>query len=86
MSVQVEIFGREHAGVVLVPPAAVVREGETAIVMTVGPDAKAHRHEVEVGVTTHDAVEIRTGIKAGDRVIVRGHNGLPDGAAVAIGS
>jgi RND family efflux transporter MFP subunit len=86
MSVQVEILGREHPGVVLVPPPALIREGETAIVMTVGADGKAHRNEVEVGVTTHDAVEIQKGLKAGDRVIVRGQNGLPDGAAVTIGS
>jgi RND family efflux transporter MFP subunit len=86
MSVQVEILGREHPAVVLVPPAAIVREGQTAVVMTVGPDSKAHRNAVDVGVVTHDAVEIRKGIKAGDRVIVRGQNGLPDGAALAIGS
>ena len=54
--------------------------------MTAGSDSKAHRHEVEVGVVTPDAVEIRKGIKAGDKVIVRGQNALPDGAAVTIGS
>ena len=54
--------------------------------MTVGPDSKAHRNEVEVGIVTRDAAEIRKGIKTGDRVIIRGQNGLPDGAAVAIGS
>jgi RND family efflux transporter MFP subunit len=86
VAVQVEILGREHPGVVLVPPAAIVREGETAVVMTIGPDSKAHRNEVDVGIVTHDAVEVRKGIKAGDRVVVRGQNGLPDGAAVAIGS
>ena len=86
MSVQVEILGAEHAGVVLVPPAAIVRDGETTIVMTVGPDSKAHRNEVELGVVAPDGVEIRKGLKAGDRVIVRGQNGLPDGAAVTIGS
>jgi RND family efflux transporter MFP subunit len=86
LAVQVEILGREHAGVVLIPPPALVREGETAIVMTMGPDGKAHRTEVEVGVTTREAVEIEKGLKAGDRVIVRGQNGLPDGAAVTIGS
>lgn len=85
-AVQVEILGREHPAVVLVPPAAIVRDGETAVVMTVGSDSKAHRNEVDVGVVTRDAVEIRKGIKSGDRVIVRGQNGLPDGAAVAIGS
>ena len=86
MSVQVEILGPEHAGVVLVPPAAIVRDGESTIVMTVGPDSKAHRNEVELGVIAPDAVEIRKGVKAGDRVIVRGQNGLPDQAAVTIGS
>jgi RND family efflux transporter MFP subunit len=86
MSVQIEILGPEHAAAVLVPPAAIVRDGETTVVMTVGPDSKAHRNEVDVGVVTPEVAEIRKGIKPGDRVIVRGQNGLPDGAAVTIGS
>ena len=61
MSVQVEILGPEHASAVLVPPAAVVRDGETTVVMTVGADSKAHRNEVELGVVAPDAVEIREG-------------------------
>jgi len=85
-SVQVQILGPERAGAVLVPPAAVVRDGEESIVMTVGSDSKAHRNVVEVGAVTEEAAEIRKGVKAGDRVIVRGHNGLPDGATVTIGS
>ena len=86
MSVEVEILGPEHAAVALVSPAAVIRDGEATIVMTVSADSKAHRNEVEVGVSSPDATEILKGIKAGDRVIVRGQNGLPDGAAVTIGS
>jgi RND family efflux transporter MFP subunit len=86
LPVQVEIMGPEHKGVVVIPPAAIVREGETAIVMVVGADSKAHRKEVEVGVVTADAAEIRKGVAAGDKVIVRGQNGLPDEAAVTIGS
>ena len=85
-SVQVEILGPERAGAVLVPPAAVIHDGEASIVMTVDADSKAHRHEVEVGVVTGEAAEIRKGIKAGERVVVRGQNGLPDGASVTIGS
>jgi RND family efflux transporter MFP subunit len=86
MAVQVEILGPEHADAVIVPPAAIVRDGETTAVMTVGGDGKAHRKEVEVGIVTPDAAEIRKGVAAGERVIVRGANGLPDGAAVTIGS
>jgi RND family efflux transporter MFP subunit len=86
LSVAVEILGPEHTAAALVPSAAVIRDGEATIVMTVGADSKAHRNEVEVGVTSPEATEILKGIKAGDRVIVRGQNGLPDGAAVTIGS
>ena len=86
LPVQVEILGPEHSGVVTIPPAAIVREGAAAIVMVVGADSKAHRKEVEVGVVTADAAEIRKGVAAGEKVIVRGQNGLPDGAAVTIGS
>ncbi len=86
MPVQIEILGPEHAGAVIVPPAAIVREGETTLVMIVGPDSKAKRSEVEIGVSSPDAVEIKKGVAAGDKVIVRGQNGLPDGAAVTIGS
>ena len=86
MSVAVEILGPEHNAAALVPPSAVVHDGETTIVMTVGADSKAHRNEVEVGVVTPEAAEIRKGIKPGDRVVVRGQNGLPDGAAVTVGS
>lgn len=86
MAVQVEILGPEHHGVVMVPPAAIVRDGDTTVVMTVGSDGKARRKDVEVGVVTPDAAEIRKGVAAGERVIVRGQNGLPDGAAVTIGS
>jgi RND family efflux transporter MFP subunit len=86
MSVQVDILGPERTGVVLVSPAALVRDGTTSVVMTVGADRKAHRNEVEVGVVAPDQVEIRKGIKAGDKVIIRGQNGLPDGAAVTSAS
>jgi RND family efflux transporter MFP subunit len=85
-AVQIELLGPERVGAILVPPAAVIRDGEESVVMTVGSDSKAHRNVVEVGVVTADVAEIRKGIKAGDRVIVRGHNGLPDGAAVTVGS
>lgn len=86
MAVQIGILGPEHAGAVLVPPAAIVRDGEATVVMIVGADSKARRREVEVGVASPDAVEIRKGVAAGDKVIVRGQNGLPDGAAVTFGS
>ena len=43
-----------------------------------------HKYPVAVGLASKGLVQVTTGIKAGDRVIVRGQDGLPEGAAVAI--
>jgi len=80
---QVDIDAEEHRGVVLVPAAAIVREGaETAVF--VAADNKAQRRAVTVGITDHEHAEVRSGVKAGELVITRGHAGLPDGAALMV--
>ena len=79
--VQVDIAAQEHRDVVIVPTAAVVREGDEAAVFVVS-DGKAHRVPVETGLTDKTNIEIVAGIAAGDAVIVEGHTGLPDGAPV----
>jgi membrane fusion protein (multidrug efflux system) len=83
--VQVEIIAEEHAGVVLVPAAAVMREDDKASVFVVGADGKAHRRAVTVGIETTKEVEIETGVAAGEKVVVKGQAELPDGATVTTG-
>ena len=85
-AVQVEIVAEEHAGVVLVPAAAVVREDDKAAVFVVEADGKAHRRAVTLGIETTVEVEIETGVAAGEQVIVKGHEELPDGATVTTGA
>lgn len=82
--VHVEILAEEHAGVVVVPAAALVREDEKVAVFVVGTDGKAHRRDVTLGLETTDEAEIETGVKAGEKVIVKGQEELPDGAAVTV--
>ena len=84
VSVHVIIFGAEQPKAVLVPPAAVLRDAEATSVMVVDGESKAHRVEIETGITTAEAVEVLKGLKGGERVIVRGQNGLPDGAPVTV--
>ena len=79
--VEVEIDAEEHANVVLVPAAAIVREGEETAVF-VASDGKAHRRAVVLGIVGATDVEIRDGVKPGEEVIVGGHAGLPDDAAI----
>jgi RND family efflux transporter MFP subunit len=79
--VQVDIEAEKHDGAVIVPDSAIVREGDDTAVFVVN-DNKAARHEVKTGLSDGERIEILSGISAGDQVIVEGHAGLPDGAAV----
>jgi membrane fusion protein (multidrug efflux system) len=81
--VEIEIAGAEHAGVVLVPSAAVVQEGAESFVYTVDAAAKAHRAKVATGIAANGVTEVLSGVAPGERVVVQGQNGLPDGATVA---
>jgi multidrug efflux pump subunit AcrA (membrane-fusion protein) len=82
--VQVEIVAEERQNALVVPAAAIVRDGDETFVMVAGPDHKAHKHAVVVGLSTEDRAEIRSGLAAGDLVIVRGQSGLPDGADISV--
>jgi RND family efflux transporter MFP subunit len=81
--VQVDIDAEQHTNVVIIPATALVREGEETAVFVVMGD-KAQRRPVQVGLTDGTDLEIVSGVKAGEMVIVEGQNGLPDGAKIAI--
>lgn len=73
----------------LAVPASALRASErgwTAFVVEGGDeDAVVRRRTVETGMRgTDGAVEVRSGIAAGERVVVRGIDALRDGQAVAI--
>jgi RND family efflux transporter MFP subunit len=81
-AVRADIVTDVHKNVVTVPPSAIVRNEGKTFVYVAGSDKKAHRHEVKLGVASEAAIEVVSGIAAGDSVIVRGHEALPDGAAI----
>jgi RND family efflux transporter MFP subunit len=81
--VEVEIQSEEHAGAVLVPVAALVREGEETAVFVVDGN-RARRRAVEIGLMDGERVEILSGLEAGATVIVDGQAGLPDGAETTV--
>ena len=80
---QVDIDAERHTNVVLVPSAAIAREGEeTAVFVVVGDTA--HRRPVQIGLDDGTDAEVVSGVKAGEMVIVQGQAGLPDGAKISI--
>jgi membrane fusion protein (multidrug efflux system) len=78
--VEVTTETREDAPVV--PEAALVTEGEQNYVYVVIAGPKAERREVEVGSRVDDRVEIVSGVRPGEVVIVAGQHGLPSGADI----
>ena len=79
--VQVEIDAEQHTNVVLVPAQSIAREAdETAVFIAAGN--KAQRRPVVLGIVDKDHAEIKSGVKAGEQVIVTGQAGLPDGASI----
>lgn len=83
LPVQLDIAAEEHRDVVVVPAAAVVREGDETAVF-VAHDGKAARRAVTLGMTDGRRVEIADGLAAGDEVIVDGQAGLPDATPITV--
>jgi RND family efflux transporter MFP subunit len=82
--VDVEIEGEAHPQALVIPAAAVVSEEGEIFVMVAGADNKAHKYPIAIGLSTRTEVEVTSGLKAGDRVIVRGQDGLPEGATISV--
>jgi len=69
----------------IVPAEAVLTDEEgKKSVMVIGSDGAAHKREVETGIQTKDAVQIVSGLKAGEQVVSVGAYGLPDNTKVKI--
>jgi len=73
----------EKQGALVVPIEAIVeKKGKKYVFKVV--DGKARLAEVSVGISNEEDVEILGGLKAGDRVIVKGTEKLHDGQGVKI--
>ncbi len=71
---------RESA--VVIPEAAIQRDGEVTSVFVVNNENKVESRPVEVGVRMEGRVEIRKGLQAGEKVIVEGIQKVRPGGSV----
>ncbi len=86
-SVRASVVARTVPDAIVVPAAALVTApGGERSVMVVGADHKAHKRDVEVGVTEGDRVQVVKGLKAGETVVTTGAYGLEDGTEVRTGT
>lgn len=73
--------------VIVVPLAAVTLDATNAnegVVMVVDDQSIAHETRVTVGIRSSDKMEITSGLKGGETIVVEGNYALPDGTKVEI--
>ncbi|MCL4853918.1 MAG: hypothetical protein KJZ78_21370, partial [Bryobacteraceae bacterium] len=79
--VRVDIRTDTKPGAILVPKRAVIEEdGQNYVFVANGTTAK--RTKVDVGYSSEGVVEIRSGIRAGEQVVVAGHGALKEGSKI----
>ena len=72
--------------VVLVPAAAIQRSPQSTFVWLVKPDSTVELRNVDVQLTEGDRAAIRSGLAAGDRVVIDGVDKLQPGSKVQLAS
>lgn len=84
---QITLSTREVRDAVVVPVSALTlgaTTGDRGIVMIVDSQSIARERKVTVGVHAADRIEITSGLKGGETVVIEGGYALPDGAKVQV--
>jgi len=84
--VEVRVETASAPDAIAIPSAALFQDqGENRYhVFVIGPDGRAHRREIKVGLRERDLVQVTDGLKPGDLVVTSGGYALSDGLAVRV--
>jgi membrane fusion protein (multidrug efflux system) len=74
----------ERADVPMLPEEAVLQRSDGAVVFVLKDDGRVERRSIRTGVIRDGRIEASTGVKVGERVVVRGQAQLVDGLAVDV--
>ena len=66
----------------MIPEEAVLQRADGEVAFRLGPDLRVQRRVIQTGVHRDGEVEVTRGLAVGDRIVVRGHYSLVDGAPV----
>jgi membrane fusion protein (multidrug efflux system) len=82
--VRVDIRTDTKASAILVPKRAVIEEdGQSYLFIATGSDS-AKRTKVELGYTSEGMVEVRSGVQAGQKVVVAGQGAIKEGSKIKV--
>jgi RND family efflux transporter MFP subunit len=83
MFVEVTVIAERHEDVPVIPREAVAeRSGRKVVFVLKGQ--RVSRREVSLGLGDDEVVEVKTGVEAGERIVVRGLETLTDNARVRV--
>jgi HlyD family secretion protein len=86
-TVQLTMTAQNVDNAILVPASAVLNQPEGGqAVMIVGSDSRAHLQPVKIGIENSGQVQVASGLKLNQEVIISGAYGLPDNTRVKIES
>ncbi|HKQ60914.1 MAG TPA: efflux RND transporter periplasmic adaptor subunit [Candidatus Polarisedimenticolaceae bacterium] len=83
MFVEVTIVAERRENVVVVPREAVAERGGGKVVFVLDGQ-KVNKRDVVLGLGDDESVEVRSGLKTGERIVVRGIETLTDGTKVRV--
>lgn len=84
MFADVKIVKGKSGSTVVVPIESIVDLNSDSPYLFVVESGKAVRKEIKLGISTDSQVEIREGLKAGEKIVVRGQNNLKEGQPVEV--
>jgi membrane fusion protein, multidrug efflux system len=76
-------LGLPHAGAILVPQASTVELQDKIFVYTVDKDNKVAKTPITILGKSGNDYLVKEGVKAGDRIVYKGFEGLQDGVTIA---
>jgi membrane fusion protein (multidrug efflux system) len=71
-------------GVLMVPEEAVLQRADGKVVFRLNGEGKVERRVVSIGQQKEGRLEVLSGLEARDKIVVRGHTALVDGAVVSV--
>jgi HlyD family secretion protein len=84
MYADVQILANEQKDTVLVPATAVTTVNNQTIVFVINQDNVAEARPVSLGLADKDRVQVLSGVKVGESVVIAGQSNLRNGARVQI--
>lgn len=82
MFAKLTLFTKDYSGAVTMPAQSLITYNDKFFVYVVKDDSTVERREVTLGENVNGTVQIISGLKEGDRIVIQGQTSLSDGAKV----